>query len=438
MPTFRTAPSAGLAESIRRAVASGGGRLSPLQEIQADQEAAETAQRLSLAEKARFEVEQAQRAAQLRTDPMARSQFAAHAAGLDEPTGARLAAHLRGELEQPSPADIDDAAAVGREAQPFVTGAPNVTTGQRRAFQSALAATMANALATGNTNAEQLTQATGNLQTQALTEAVQAAIARGDMQAASAMSQGARPGTAIKLHENIGTTGATFAPATGAVSADTAARPGNALLAATVDQLRARAEEDRAQAGKARKEAEGGGLGKPPAGYRWGPADEEGNPTLLPVAGGPAEKLGETQMKQLVGVQNTRNAITEYRNAIKGFSRLDMLNPNARARMGTIYNNMMLQAKEAYNLGVLNGPDYMILQQVVTDPTSLKAGVISRDALDAQAAKLDEIMGRIGLTVSAASRQRGAGVPSAPQAPEATKVINGVTYRKIGGQWYSQ
>ena len=300
-------------------------------------------------------------------------------------------------------------------------------------------------LGSGKTNAEQLTSAAGNVQTQALVQAVQDAIAAGDMERASAISQGAKPGTAIKLHENIGTTGATFAPASGDVSADPSVDRGNVLLARTISEAEAKAERDRAAAALDRTKTENeknatGRLGKPPPGYRWGPVDEEGLPTLVPITGGPAEKLGETQVKQVVGVQNTRNAIAEYRGAIKNFGLIDMANPNARAKMGTIYNNMMLQAKEAYNLGVLNGPDYMILQSVVTDPTSVKAGIISRKALDAQAAKLDEIMQRIGLTVGAASKQRKSGSPGGPALPagevQARKKIGDVEFVRINGQWY--
>lgn len=127
--------------------------------------------------------------------------------------------------------------------------------------------------------------------------------------------------------------------------------------------------------------------------------------TRQPLQGvGP--KLGETAQKQQVGVQNTKNAIQSYLSELEKFSMTDIVNPNARARMGTVYNNMLLQAKEAYNLGVLNGPDYQILQEVITSPSSLKGGVTSKEALDAQAAKLDEILERIGKTVDTTGRQR--------------------------------
>jgi hypothetical protein len=136
--------------------------------------------------------------------------------------------------------------------------------------------------------------------------------------------------------------------------------------------------------------------------------------TRQPVQGvGP--KIGETAQKQLTGVKTTKDAITEYRNALKNWGATDIVKPDARAKMGTFYNNMMLQAKEAYNLGVLNGPDYMILQQVITSPASLTGGITSKEALDAQAKQLDDILTRIGQQVTAT--QSGIGAPPATPTP---------------------
>lgn len=151
--------------------------------------------------------------------------------------------------------------------------------------------------------------------------------------------------------------------------------------------------------------------GKPPPGYRWTP---EG--TLAAIPGGPGDKLPESQQKQLVGVNNLSNAITEYRKELEGFGKLDSLSPDARARMGTKYNNMMLQAKEAYNLGVLNGPDFDILQSVITDPRSLKGAITSKKALDTQASELDRIMQGVGNVSSKARQPQQSGQPSIPQA----------------------
>lgn len=133
------------------------------------------------------------------------------------------------------------------------------------------------------------------------------------------------------------------------------------------------------------------GLGSIPAGYR-----PKADGTLEYIPGGPADPTkpkppGEAQVKQNVGIKNLGIAVDEYVKKLPEFGIFDQLSPDARAEMGNVYNNMMLQAKEAYNLGVLNGPDYEILQKVVTDPTTLKGAITSNEALAKQATELKRI-----------------------------------------------
>ena len=114
---------------------------------------------------------------------------------------------------------------------------------------------------------------------------------------------------------------------------------------------------------------------------------------------GPKDKpLPEGAQKQILGARNLQDAVQNYRDKLAGWSNGQMLSPDARAAMGNAYNNMMLQAKEAYNLGVLNGPDYDILQSVVKDPTKLTSALTSNGALDSQAAELARIAAGIEKT----------------------------------------
>lgn len=139
-------------------------------------------------------------------------------------------------------------------------------------------------------------------------------------------------------------------------------------------------------------------LPAPPQGQRYIP--DPSVPGGMKLINIPGAKLPDSQAIQAIGVKNTREGIASYRNALKDWSIFDAADPNARARMGTIYNNMMLQAKEAYRLGVLNGPDYQILTSIVTDPRSPSAVFVSKKALDDQAKALDSIMERIGKEIS--------------------------------------
>jgi len=119
-----------------------------------------------------------------------------------------------------------------------------------------------------------------------------------------------------------------------------------------------------------------------------------GKPSIIPGVAPPPAKLGEGAAKQVAGIDSLSEAIDSYVGELAKWKKADALSPDKRAAMGTAYNNMMLQAKEAYNLGVLNGPDYTILQSVVRDPTNALSTFVSNDALGKQALTLKDMMSR--------------------------------------------
>jgi hypothetical protein len=156
-------------------------------------------------------------------------------------------------------------------------------------------------------------------------------------------------------------------------------------------------------------------LPAPSSGYMW---NKEGT-SQTAIPGGPADltvkALPEKQQSQLVGVNNTRDAISNYRDKLKNTAMSDYLKPDKYADMGTAYSNMMLQAKEAYNLGVLSGPDLEVMGSVITNPMSVKGAITSKEALDRQAKELDRIFTKMG-GVSGDARQ-----PQQAQGPTAQK-----------------
>lgn len=146
--------------------------------------------------------------------------------------------------------------------------------------------------------------------------------------------------------------------------------------------------------------------------------------TAVPVTAGGQQVKGKDQRppeaysKQMAGVNSLQSAIDSYVKEMDGWSLGKMANPSERARIGTAYNNMMLQAKEAYNLGVLNGPDYSILQSVVADPSSFSSTIKSNEALKRQALDLKNLMGRTAERVSQAYNQP---VPQWVEKPKETR-----------------
>jgi hypothetical protein len=134
--------------------------------------------------------------------------------------------------------------------------------------------------------------------------------------------------------------------------------------------------------------------------------------------------LPEAAQKQVTGARNVQEATRDYITKLQHWSKTDMLDPGQRAVMGSAYNNMMLQAKEAYNLGVLNGPDYEILQSVVADPTKLRSTLIPNGALQNQARELQRIAGNIESQVLRAhNKPAHDSVPAPGAAPQGPRPI---------------
>jgi len=106
-----------------------------------------------------------------------------------------------------------------------------------------------------------------------------------------------------------------------------------------------------------------------------------------PLMGSKGALTGEPA-KQVAGAKNLNDSIANYQQKLQSFNGVDMVNPNARADMQQAYNTMMLQAKEAFNLGVLNGKDWEILQSVVKDPTSPSALLLTKNTLNKQSEEL--------------------------------------------------
>lgn len=149
-------------------------------------------------------------------------------------------------------------------------------------------------------------------------------------------------------------------------------------------------------------------------------------PAIIKGVAPPGQKLGEAAAKQVAGIDALSGAVDEYVNTLTNWKKTDALSPDKRAAMGTAYNNMMLQAKEAYNLGVLNGPDYQILQSVVRDPTSPMSTFISNDALGKQAIQLRQMMQK---TRSAVINQHGGKAAPGPASDAPVRKFNPVTGR---------
>jgi hypothetical protein len=198
MPLFRTQRPRGIADSMRTLLGSSA-EPSAAERIQVDRFAADAARNESLAEKTREELRQMREADRRRNDPRERSRYAGTTSGLNLPDAEALHAFIEGNEGATRP--------------------ENVTPEQERLFRTAIGQLMATGAATGNTNAQQMTAAGGNL----LSSAV-----RNEMTA---------PGTSVEPH------GAVLNEETGGIN------EGTGIATATRANIAAQETERRAQAG---------------------------------------------------------------------------------------------------------------------------------------------------------------------------------------------
>ena len=113
----------------------------------------------------------------------------------------------------------------------------------------------------------------------------------------------------------------------------------------------------------------------------------------VPIGGTP-RPAPEAYYKQSSALLNINDAVNDYKKDLKGFNTGTALSPDERARVGQKYQNVLLQAKEMYNLGVLNGPDLTILEQIIANPLAIRTTAVSTDALIKQVDQLSGIIER--------------------------------------------
>jgi hypothetical protein len=97
--------------------------------------------------------------------------------------------------------------------------------------------------------------------------------------------------------------------------------------------------------------------------------------------------------KQVTGAINTISAIDDYRNLVSEAARTGIVSPTQRAKLDAARNTMNLLGKEAYNLGVLNGPDLDLMNSLTVDFNNPKSLLVGKETLDKLIEKQRNVMG---------------------------------------------
>jgi hypothetical protein len=113
-------------------------------------------------------------------------------------------------------------------------------------------------------------------------------------------------------------------------------------------------------------------------------------PAPAGLSGKQTREFVSEQNKPLTGKANDEvNGAISYQKSLDNLVDLfgkykgaDMLKPNVRAEFQGALRTAQLQGKEAFGLGVLNGPDLGILEQILVDPTAFDAFLKDRTTIN--------------------------------------------------------
>jgi len=113
-------------------------------------------------------------------------------------------------------------------------------------------------------------------------------------------------------------------------------------------------------------------------------------PAPAGLSGKQAREFVSEQNKPLTGKANDEvNGAISYQKSLdklvdlfNQYKGADMLNPNVRAEFKGALRTAQLQGKEAFGLGVLNGPDLGILEEILVDPTAFDAFLKDRTTIN--------------------------------------------------------
>ncbi|CAB4161256.1 hypothetical protein UFOVP773_40 [uncultured Caudovirales phage] len=143
--------------------------------------------------------------------------------------------------------------------------------------------------------------------------------------------------------------------------------------------------------------APGGGV----PGQRQAPAGQPAAGVLGPKP----EKPTESYLKEQKGVINTNNAINNLKEGINNFTPADMVNPSRRAEITQLSKTASLIAKEMFNLGVLNGGDLKILEEVIPNPVAFNQGLVPIETIRKNLDKASNVVNQLNQTLSIVHKQ---------------------------------
>jgi hypothetical protein len=132
-------------------------------------------------------------------------------------------------------------------------------------------------------------------------------------------------------------------------------------------------------------------------------------------------------------LQNVYDSVRNYARVLDTYKPGDILNPQKRGQFSTAHATALLQAKELFNLGVLNGGDEVILNKVLASPVDFSAAMIPLATIKQQVADLTGVINRSNQNLAKTYKQDvvplNTGVAAPPAASSAMSAADAILNR---------
>jgi hypothetical protein len=123
------------------------------------------------------------------------------------------------------------------------------------------------------------------------------------------------------------------------------------------------------------------------------------------VLGPKPEKPTESYLREAKGIANTNDALNNLKQRINNFTPSDMVDPSRRSEITQLSKTVALLSKEMFNLGVLNGGDLTILEQVIPNPVAFNQGLVPIETIKKNLNQATKIVNQMNKNLSVVHKQ---------------------------------
>lgn len=119
------------------------------------------------------------------------------------------------------------------------------------------------------------------------------------------------------------------------------------------------------------------------------PARDASGQPIMGTQGKPPAKFDES----VNNIKNLRTSIDSYINELKNTDPRYLFPGSSKsAELGTKFTDVQMRIKNLYELGAITGPDLTLLNQAITDPTSMAGRYKGKESLEKQANTINSIL----------------------------------------------